>query len=146
VRLFGGEDEVREIERRADTRVLAYCSAELRTPAGRRSAQVTNVSIGGARLQLNDPPAAGVTVVLECRSLTTMCKVVWATDMACGLAFEQPVSRAVVAEISGKAAPPLTPPPEADLRSIASSVRQSRAGANLGKIPAGTPRRLRSTA
>lgn len=141
MRLFGGEDEVLVIERRAHTRVLAYCPAELRTPSGRRSAQVTNISIGGARLQLAGPPGAGERVILECGSLTTICKVVWTTDAACGLAFEQPVSQAVVAEISGQAVPP--PPPEADLRSVVSNLRQSRASADLGRIPAGTPRRPR---
>lgn len=147
MRYFRGEDEVRQIERRTNTRVLAYCCAELRTPAGRRSAQLTNISTGGARLQLNAPPAAGGTVILECRSFTSLCKVVWSNDVACGLAFEEPASQAVVAGISGQTVPPPPPPPpEADLRSIAPSIRQPRSSADLGNIPAGRPRGFRSTA
>ncbi|MDE2560936.1 MAG: PilZ domain-containing protein [Sphingomonadales bacterium] len=142
MRYFQGSDEVLQIERRANTRVLTYCAAELRTPAGCRSGQLTNISVGGARLQLRDPPRAGTTVILEWKSFHSFCKVVWSRDDACGLAFEKPLAQGDVAETTGQADAP--PNPEADLRSVAVKSKLHAGapgpGIALGNIPSGTPR------
>ncbi|WP_338466035.1 PilZ domain-containing protein [Novosphingobium sp. ZN18A2] len=139
---FDGEEEVLQIERRADTRVLAHCSAELKLTTGSRTGRLTNISTGGVRLELADPPREGTTVMLEWKTFQMFCKVVWADNGACGLVFERPVSQGTVTQTSGQQME--EPRPEADLRTVSlggrRQVRRGLPGAELGNIPLG-PRR-----
>ena len=91
-----------QIEHRANTRVLADCPAHLRLPSGDRSGRILNISEGGVRLQLPDPPRKGTMALLEWRGYEAFCKVVWSDGDACGLAFERQVSPSVVTATSGQ--------------------------------------------
>ena len=60
---------------------------------------MVDISERGARIQLDNPPGAGASVLLEWLCYDTLCKVAWSTDDTCGLLFDKPLSMARVIEL-----------------------------------------------
>jgi hypothetical protein len=60
---------------------------------------MVDLSERGARVQVDSPPRAGASVILEWMCYDAICKVVWATEDACGLIFEKEISSARVLEV-----------------------------------------------
>lgn len=89
------------VERRAYERFRIDLPARLRMPSGDRAGRLADISDGGARLHLNDPPRAGVSALLQWGSHEFFCKIAWARDDSCGLTFERPIPHAVVIETTG---------------------------------------------
>ena len=58
-----------------------------------------DLSERGARVQVDNPPRMGASVVLEWMCYDAMCKVAWATEDMCGLMFEKPISPVRVFEV-----------------------------------------------
>jgi len=85
------------VEQRAFERVRLDCPARLITAGSYRSAQLCDLSQGGARLRLDNPPAEGTTALLQWNGHESLCRVVWASEIACGVAFETRISSDVVA-------------------------------------------------
>ena len=86
-------------ERRIATRSRVSCPVQLQLPSGQRIGCMVDLSERGARVRLDNPPAAGASVLLEWMCYDAMCKVVWANKDACGLMFEKPLSMARVIEL-----------------------------------------------
>ena len=85
------------VEQRAFERVRLDCPARLITAGSYRSAQLCDLSQGGARLRLDNPPAEGTTALLQWNGHESLCKIVWASEIACGLAFETRIPSDLVA-------------------------------------------------
>jgi len=100
--LFVGDDGVIRRERRTALRSRCDCPAQLRLPSGDRDGQLTNISVGGASLQLSNPPRPGTTALLTWKAHEMYCDVTWAKDKACGLKFEKPIPRSVTCETTGQ--------------------------------------------
>lgn len=60
---------------------------------------MVDLSERGARIQVDNPPRAGASVILEWMCYDAICKVVWATEDACGLIFEKEISPTRVLEV-----------------------------------------------
>jgi len=115
------------IERRAAGRARADCPARLHTPGGDWTGRLWDLSECGARVQLDNPPVQGAIALLRWGANEAFGRVVWSTEDMCGLAFERPVPRAVVAETIGEPAPPPAAP-AATLGNIPAGKRRSRLG------------------
>ena len=83
--------------RRAFERVPVDCAAQLVTPGSYRSGRLRDLSRSGARLEIDNPPSEGTTAMLRWLSHDSLCTVVWASPVACGLAFVRPLAGEVVA-------------------------------------------------
>ena len=59
---------------------------------------MSDMSERGARVQMDNPPGVGASVLLEWMCYDVMCQVVWATADACGLLFAKPISPGRVLE------------------------------------------------
>jgi hypothetical protein len=92
------------VERRAFERVRLDCPARLVTVGGQRVVQLCDLSRSGARLSVDNPPAEGITALLQWGPHESLCTVVWASESACGVAFEKMISPELVA--SGDELPP----------------------------------------
>ncbi len=57
-----------------------------------------DLSERGARVQMDNPPGVGASVLLEWMCYDAICKVAWASGDMCGLMFEKPISPARVFE------------------------------------------------
>ena len=87
-------------ERRAFDRVRVDCPARLETAGSYRSVHLCDLSLSGARLLLNDPPAEGTTALLRWQTHESLCTIVWASDVACGVAFHSLLAQRAIAEAS----------------------------------------------
>jgi hypothetical protein len=96
--LHAHAQEFDALERRSSTRSRVNCPVQLQLPSGRRSGSLVDLSERGARVELDNPPGVGASVLLEWMCYDAVCKVIWATENACGLMFEKPVSLARVIE------------------------------------------------
>ena len=85
-------------ERRIATRSRVSCPVQLQLPSGQRTGCMIDLSERGARVQMDNPPGVGASVLLEWMSYDTICKVAWAHGDMCGLMFEKPISPARVFE------------------------------------------------
>jgi hypothetical protein len=88
-------------ERRATVRTPADCPARLQTSSGDWQVQLADLSEGGARLLLNDPPQKGATALLAWRSHEVLCTIAWRNQDTCGVTFEKPISGELVIETTG---------------------------------------------
>lgn len=86
-------------ERRSSTRSRVNCPVQLRLPSGQRSGTMVDLSERGARVEMSSPPGVGASVLLEWMCYDALCNVIWATDNACGLMFEKPISPGRVFEV-----------------------------------------------
>jgi hypothetical protein len=85
-------------ERRTATRSRVSCPVQLQLPSGQRIGCMWDLSERGARVQMDNPPGVGASVLLEWMCYDAICKVVWAAGDMCGLLFEKPISPARVLE------------------------------------------------
>jgi hypothetical protein len=86
-------------ERRTTIRSRVSCPVQLQLPSGQRIGCMSDLSEQGARVQLDNPPRTGASVVLEWMCYDAICKVIWATEDMCGLQFEKPIASTRVLEV-----------------------------------------------
>jgi len=86
-------------ERRTSVRSRVNCPVQLRLPSGHRVGCMSDLSEQGARVQVDNPPRAGASVVLEWLCYDAICKVIWATEDMCGLQFERAIAPTRVLEV-----------------------------------------------
>ncbi len=53
---------------------------------------MVDLSERGARIQMDNPPGVGASVLLEWMCYDAIAKVIWSNGDACGLMFEKPIS------------------------------------------------------
>lgn len=114
------------IERRAAGRARTDCPARLRTPGGDWHGRLWDLSEAGARVQIQNPPAQGVTCLIGWQANELFCRVVWSADDMCGVLFERPISPAVVMETLGEPEPEMPSVPAASVGNIPIGRRRSR--------------------
>ena len=114
------------IERRAVGRASTDCPARLRTPGGDWHGRLWDLSESGARVQVENPPAQGVTCLIGWRENELFCRVVWSADDMCGVLFERPISHATVMETLGEPVPEAPSGPAASVSNIPIGTRRSR--------------------
>jgi len=85
---------------------------------------MSNISETGVRLELDRPPPEGATVLLQWRAHEQFCKVIWANEDSCGLAFERPIPRDVFLDTTGQEDEPGGP--VANPRNISLGKKRSR--------------------
>src|SRR6187399_1945787 len=85
-------------ERRTATRSRVSCPVQLQLPSGRRAGCMLDLSERGARVQMDNPPGAGASVVLEWMCYDAICEVAWSSGDMCGLMFEKPIAPTRVLE------------------------------------------------
>ncbi|MGE3691953.1 MAG: PilZ domain-containing protein [Novosphingobium sp.] len=100
---FEGKDGTLHVERRIAARANVDVPAMLQTPGGTRSARLADLSETGARVLVGDPPKAGIVALIQIGEREIFCRIVWAGDDSCGIAFEKALSSELVAVITGKA-------------------------------------------
>lgn len=99
---YTAQDGMIEIDRRGALRTSVEFPARLQTTGGNWSGQLSDFSETGARLRIAAPPKAGTQALLKCGSDEIFCKIAWASDDSCGLAFDRPIPRALVMQITGE--------------------------------------------
>ena len=86
-------------DRRTTVRSRVNCPVQLQLPSGQRIGCMVDLSERGARIQVDSPPRAGGSVILEWLCYDAICQVVWSTEDSCGLLFEKEISPARVLEV-----------------------------------------------
>jgi hypothetical protein len=76
--------------------------AVLQLVSGDRRGTLLNLSATGAKIRLDDPPAAGLSGMLKWAGAEAFCKVIWTTGDTCGVAFERPLPRHVTAAVTAR--------------------------------------------
>ena len=77
--------------------------AVLKTLLYSRSAEVTDISATGAKLRGDNLPAAGADLFVRIEGVETFATVVWSHEGECGLSFEEPLDRAMLASLQMEA-------------------------------------------
>ena len=98
---YQGHDGGYHVERRLAARIEVDYPAILQTPGGTRTVRLTDMSQTGARLDMRDPPKAGIVALIQLGSQEVFCRIAWAGADCCGLAFDKPIARELVAAITG---------------------------------------------
>lgn len=68
-----------------------------------RSVIISDLSPEGAQIDGRDLPTAGEDLVVVAGPLDTMAKVVWRTDVKCGIRFDDIISEATIARMKDEA-------------------------------------------
>jgi PilZ domain len=110
-------------ERRAVPRVAVNYPALLRTSARQWTVQIVDISSMGARLEMAEPPRAGMQAMIRCDAHELFGKVVWASNTGCSIAFDRAASEELLALVG------------------ATAVVSSHIVANPDRIPLGRKRR-----
>jgi hypothetical protein len=97
--LHATAQEFENVERRTSIRSRVNCPVQLRLTSGQRIGNMWDLSERGARVQMDNPPRVGASVVLEWTCYDARGTVVWATETMCGLMFEKEISLARVNEL-----------------------------------------------
>lgn len=114
------------IERRAAGRARTDCTARLRTPAGDWHGRLWDLSEAGARVQVDNPPAQGVTALIAWPGAEVFCRVVWSAEDMCGVVFERPIAASTVLATLGAPEPETPAGPAASVSNIPVGQRRSR--------------------
>ncbi len=85
-------------DRRVALRNRINLAARLRIDRSLHSVWLADLSENGAGLSMDDPPSVGKAAVLEWSSYKVGSTVAWASEDACGLLFEMPISSEIVLE------------------------------------------------
>jgi hypothetical protein len=88
----------RPTERRSTERARVACPAQLHLTTGIRSGSLWDLSAGGARVAMEDPPRVGTAVLLKWQSHEAFGCVVWVRDGTCGVTFDRMLPRAMLDE------------------------------------------------
>ena len=86
-------------DRRTSVRYRVSCPVQLQLPSGQRIGCMCDLSETGARVQMDNPPRAGTSAVLEWLCYDATCKVIWVTEDMCGLQFEKMIAPTRVLEV-----------------------------------------------
>jgi hypothetical protein len=97
--LHAHAQEFEPSERRTSIRSRVSCPVQVQLPSGQRIGCMIDLSEQGARVQMDNPPRAGSSVVLEWLCYDGICKVIWATEDMCGLQFERAIPSTRVLEV-----------------------------------------------
>ena len=90
--------------RRTEPRALIGLRTSTETLSGRGNATLSNLSCAGAQLEGQKLPGPGKDVLLTCGAIEIFGTVHWSADGRCGVCFDEPISRQVVAELRRTAA------------------------------------------
>ena len=122
--LFQKKKVADEAERRVARRHAVDCPASLRLLGGEKPGRLSNLSVDGARLELDDPPAVGISGLLAWNEQEQWCKIVWSRDGSCGVVFERSIPQAVIDATVGAAS--IENGPVADFNRIPLGQKRSR--------------------
>lgn len=108
--MSGEETAVAGLRERKDRRSLVLLAAKLRTPQSMLDVRLRNLSMSGALLESDDPPAKGVEVVFERGDTVVPAEVAWSSGNRFGIRFHTPIEESeVLVHVSRPK--PGTPPP-----------------------------------
>jgi hypothetical protein len=85
------EDPEAVSDKRHTERAKLFLAATLHAGGGMRKVTVRNVSLGGALVEMQDPPSVGTAVELRRGHLRASGTVVWVKSHECGLHFDMPL-------------------------------------------------------
>jgi hypothetical protein len=100
---YQSSDGAMHVERRIAARASVDFPARLQTPGGTRNVRLADLSGTGARVEVNDPPKAGIVALIQIGPHEMFCRIAWSGGGHCGVSFEKPLPRELVAAITGKA-------------------------------------------
>ncbi len=101
---YEGSDGTMHVERRIAARTTVDFPAQLKTPGGTRNVTIVDLSESGAKIAVDDTPKAGMVALIQIGPRELFCRIAWSRDGSCGVSFEKPLPRDLVAAITGKAA------------------------------------------
>ena len=78
-------------EKRHTERAKLFLAATLHAGGGSRNVTVRNLSLGGALIEVREPPPVGTAVELRRAHLKASGTVVWVASRECGLHFDMPL-------------------------------------------------------
>lgn len=90
--------------RRTEPRALIGLRTSTETLSGRCDPTLMNLSCAGAGLEGQGLPGVGKDVLLTCGTIEVFGTVLWSADGRCGVCFDEPISRHVLAELRRTAA------------------------------------------
>ena len=79
-------------EKRHTERAKLFLAATLHAGGGSRNVTVRNLSLGGALIEVHQPPPVGTAVELRRGQLKASATVVWVAPRECGLHFDMPLA------------------------------------------------------
>ena len=120
--LYEARIQAMQAERRRSARFTVDCTVRFRTVAGDRDVRLCNISEYGAKLAMASPPREGSTGCLVLAEHDTFCRVIWASNDACGVAFDRALPEPLLVAVAGE------------------QVKQGGPVANAGNIPMGRKR------
>ena len=88
------------IERRTIQRYRVDLPATIETMSGTRDCVMSDISVAGAKITMNDPLPIGVSGMLCWDGQEVFCTVVWSKDGACGVDFERSISPMLIDGVS----------------------------------------------
>ncbi len=91
------------IERRGGPRTRVDCLATMLMPSGNRHGRLFDISTTGARFVTDDPPAKGVSAILDWTMPESYCQVTWVKPGMCGVEFDRPLPAKVIEELANEA-------------------------------------------
>ena len=94
--IFRREDGALRLDRRVKPRLRVDCEARMLMTSGDRPGRLVNLSEDGAEIEMDNPPARGISALLLWDSHEYYGKVVWVKDTSCSFTFERPISSVVV--------------------------------------------------
>ena len=86
------------IDNRNSRRLRVLLAAEIESQGERRRAHLLNISESGAKLDADEVPNEGETVVLHREGIVASGVVSWVIDHRFGIQFDTPVDAALIAE------------------------------------------------
>ena len=103
--MSGDETAVTELRERKDRRSLVLLAAKLRTPQGLLDVRLRNLSISGALLEAEYPPAKGLRVVFERGDTIVPARIAWSGGNRFGIQFDTPIEESeLLADLTPAAA------------------------------------------
>lgn len=99
MKLFGHTKPAPIIERRSGPRTRVDCPATMLMPSGDRPGRLFDISTTGARFLTDDPPAQGVSAILDWTMYEAYCHVTWVKPGMCGVEFDRPIPARVVEDL-----------------------------------------------
>ena len=99
MKLFARTKPASAPERRSGPRTRVDCLATMLMPSGNRSGRLFDISTTGARLTTQDPPAKGVSAILDWSLHEAYCHVIWTKPGMCGVEFDRPLPQRVLDEL-----------------------------------------------
>lgn len=100
MRLFARTKPEPVIERRGGPRTRVDCLATMLMPSGNRPGRLFDISTTGARLVTDDPPAKGVSAILDWTMHEAYCHVIWTKPGMCGVEFDRPLPQGVIDDLA----------------------------------------------